>query len=335
MARVKQFLKRKEVAVLGILVLLCILLTILSPVFLTVENILDVLKGNVVVGIMALGMLPVIITAGMDVSVSAIIALCSTVTGKILSTMETNLVVIFIISVAIGVACGLINGLIISKLKIPPIVTTLGTQAIILGAVLLWTNGNWITGMPAWFEDFGFIKLLPFELETGAVGGIGIQIVIWILCCILTWFILRYTLIGRSVYAYGGNVNSALRVGYKPTKTILFTYAFCGFMAGIASVTHTSIVQNVDPGIFQGEEMTVISIVVIGGASIMGGSGSVFGTVVGTILWGVIGNGLILAKVPTFWQQIVMGIIILLAVSIDVINRKAQARKLVRVDVEE
>lgn len=333
--RIKEFFKRKEMAILGLIVLMSIVLTIASSAFFRLDNIIDLLKSNVVTGIMAFGMLPVIISGGMDVSVSASIAAVSVVIGTVMTTMEISPVLVILIALICGVLVGVINGLIISKLKIPPIVTTLGTQAIILGFVLYFTNGTWINGMPDWFRAFGEFKLGAFADGNGGITGIPSQVLIFIAAGLLTWFVLRFTLIGRSIYAVGGNVNSAQRVGYNVDKTTIFIYAFCGLMVGIAALVHTSIVQQVDPNTFTGTEMTVISVVVIGGASIMGGSGSVFGTVLGTILWAVLKNGLIIAKIPTFWQKIVMGIVILVAVSIDIINRRRQERKLVRVDIEE
>lgn len=321
----KNLLKKKELGILLVVLLISVILSFMSDVFLRPDNIIDVAKGNVVLGIMALGMLPVLISGGIDLSVSSTIALCAVVAGKFMVTFGGNLLLVIVVCVIVGGMVGFVNGIIIAKLKIPPIVTTLGTMSIVLGGVLLYTNGDWITNLPAWFKEFGTLKIfgLPSPILFLALAGV------------ITWVILKYTLIGRGIYAVGGSQSSAMRVGYNIDKIQVFIYMFCGMMSGLAAVIHTSIVQQVDPNTFGGMELNVISAVVIGGASTMGGTGTVLGTFLGVILMSILKNGLVLAKVPTFWQKIVMGLIIVFAVSIDVINRKREQSKLVRVDVEE
>ena len=321
----RNLIKKKEFGILLIIVLLSGILTILNPIFIRPDNLLDVAKGNVVLGIMALGMLPVLISGGIDLSVSATIALSAVVCGKIMVSSGSNLAVVLLVGVMLGVLVGAFNGIIIAKLKIPPIVTTLGVMSIVIGGVLLYTNGDWITNLPPWFSSFGTAKPL----------GLPIQIVVLILAGVFTWFVLKFTLIGRGVYAVGGNITSAMRVGYNVERIQIFIYIFCGAMAGLAGVVHTSIVQQVDPNTFTGMELNVIVAVVIGGASTMGGIGTVMGTFLGVALMAILKNGLVLAKVPTFWQKIVMGLIIVFAVSFDVINRKREQQKLERVEVEE
>ncbi len=321
----KSLLKKKEFGIFLVVVLISALLSVISDVFLRPDNLIDVAKGNVVIGIMALGMLPVLISGGIDLSVSSTVALCAVIAGKFMVIFEGNLFLVLLICVAVGAAVGLINGIIISQFKIPPIVATLGTMSIILGGVLLYTNGDWITNLPQWFKEFGSFKL--FELP--------VQIIFLIAAGVVTWITLRYTLFGRGIYAVGGSQSSAMRVGYNISKIQMLLYMFCGAMTGLAAVVHTSIVQQVDPNTFSGMELSVISAVVIGGASTMGGTGTVFGTFLGVALMAILKNGLVLAKVPTFWQKIAMGLIIVFAVSVDVINRKREQNKLVRVDVEE
>lgn len=317
--------KKREFGILLVIFILSVLLTMVNSVFIRPDNLVDVTKGNVVLGIMAFGMLPVIISGGIDLSVSSTIALCAVVIGKIMVRFEGNIVLIIAVSMAVGALVGGINGLIISKLKIPPIVTTLGIMSVELGFVLFYTNGDWITNLPSWFATFG----------TATVLGFPVQIWFLLLSGIVTWFVLKYTLIGRGIYAIGGNMTSAMRVGYNVDNIQIFIYMFAGAMTGLAAVVHTSIVQQVDPNTFSGMELNVIIAVVIGGASTMGGVGTTFGTLLGVALMAILKNGLVLAKVPTFWQKIVMGLIITFAVSFDVINRKREQEKLERVDVEE
>lgn len=321
----RSLVKKKEIGILGVIVLLLVTLTLLNPVFIRPDNLIDVAKGNVVLGIMALGMLPVIISGGIDLSVSSTIALSAVAAGKVMVTAEGNLYLILLVCILSGAFVGLINGIIIAKLQIPPIVTTLGTMSIVLGFVLFYTNGDWITNLPGWFSKFGTSRPLGLPVQVWALAVAGF----------LTGFLLKFTLVGRGIYAVGGSVVSAQRVGYNVDRIRILIYAFCGAMAGLAGMIHTSIVQQVDPNTFTGLELNVIVAVVIGGASTMGGVGSVLGTFLGVTLIAILKNGLVLVKVPTFWQEIVMGLIIVFAVSLDVINRKHEQSKLERVDVEE
>ena len=320
-----KLLKKKEFGIFLVIIILSVLLTMLNRVFIRPDNLIDVAKGNVVLGIMALGMLPVLISGGIDLSVSSTIALSAVIAGKLMVNFSSNLFVVLLVCILVGAAVGFVNGIIIAKLKIPPIVTTLGTMSIVIGCVLFYTNGDWITNLPAWFSTFGNTKIL----------GLPIQVLFLVLAGVITWFMLTYTLTGRGIYAIGGSQSSALRVGYNVERIQIFIYTFCGCMAGLAGVIHTSIVQQVDPNTFTGMELNVIVAVVIGGASTMGGIGTVLGTYLGVALMAILKNGLVLAKVPTFWQKIVMGLIIVFAVSFDVINRKREQQKLERVDVEE
>lgn len=334
--RIKNFTKRKEFSIILIILVLSAGLTIMSDAFLRVDNILDFLRSNSVIGIMALGMLPVLISGGIDLSVSSTIAFSAVVIGKFMLRFPgSNVFLVIVVAIISGGFIGLINGLIITRFKIPPIVATLGTQTILLGAVLLYTGGVWISGLPSWWSAFGTFRIGNFPTYLGGSTGISTQVIVFAVACIVTAFIMKYTLMGRGIYAVGGSQSSAIRVGYNVDKITIFIYVFCGMMTGLAAAAHISIVGQVDPNTYNGYDLDVISTVVLGGASTLGGVGTVFGTVLGVILMAILKNGLILAKVPTYWQKVAMGLVILIAVSIDVIGRKREQEKLVRVDVEE
>lgn len=332
----KKITKQKEFGILLIIIILSAILSFLSDAFLKIDNVLDFMRSYAVLGIMAFGMLPVIISGGIDLSVSSSIALSAVVIGKILTTFPSiNLFIVIFVSMITGGIIGAINGLIITKIKIPPIVVTLGTMTIVLGAVLLYTGGIWITGLPEWWKDFGRLQIGKFQNFYGGTTGISIQVIILIIVGIIVHIMLKYTLIGRGIYACGGSESSAIRVGYNIYQVILYIYIFCGMITGIAAFTHISIVGQVDPNTYNGYELDVVAIVVLGGANTTGGYGTVFGTSLGIIMMAILKNGLILAKVPTYWQKVVVGIIIVIAVSVDVINRKREQAKLVHVDIEE
>lgn len=325
----KQFTKTKEFWILVMLVILSTLISTRSSAFLRADNIIDLLRSNAVLGIAALGMTLVIITGGIDVSVGAVIAAITVIIGKFMVIYGGNIVLTFLVATASGLIIGGVTGVLVGFAKIPAIVVTLGTMSIINGFMLYYTNGTWINDIPTWFIDFGKITLFKIGGQ-----GVPIQIIIFAIMAIFTWGILKYTLIGRFVYAIGSNPVSAARIGINLERTLTFVYAYMGFIAGIAAVTHTSIMRQVDPGAFLGFELQVIAAVVIGGASITGGNGSILGTILGVLFLSVLNNGLILTHIPTFWQKIIIGSIIVLTVSIDMIQRKRIEQSLPKVDVE-
>jgi simple sugar transport system permease protein/ribose transport system permease protein len=322
-------LKSKEISIAAIVLLLCITLTFISPVFLTADNILDVLKGNAVIGILAVGMTLVIITGGIDVSVAAVTSAVCIIIGKLLLIMPDSpisILLLFLIAPLLGVLLGSINGFLVSKIQIPAIVVTLGMMSIINGLVLYITNGQYLnsTNFPKIFISFA-----TFE-----VFGVSIVILLFIAIAILTWYILKYTLIGREVLAIGGNKDSAIRVGINFDKVQIFVFSYMGFLAGVAAIAQTAYTKAVDPNGMLGLELMVIAAVVLGGANIMGGRGTILGTFLGVLLLGIVQNGLILARIDTFWQKVFTGLIILLAVSYDHIQYKRTKDKLAKIEVE-
>jgi ribose/xylose/arabinose/galactoside ABC-type transport system permease subunit len=330
----KQIVTMKELPLLIILVGLAVIIVIANPAFLTIENFLDILKSNLVLAIMAFGMLLVLLTGGIDVSVASMIAAVTVITGNFLVNFSSNIFLAILAAVISGTLMGLVNGLLIAKLKIPPIVATLGTMSVILGLTLYLTNGAWITGIPENFVSFGRIRILPFTNRDGRIIGLPIQVLFLIPVIAGTWFILKKTVIGRGVYAIGGNRESAERMGFKTDSILIFVYAFEGFLVGIAAIVHTSIMRQVDPNAFLGFEMQVIAAVVLGGASVLGGYGSVLGTAIGVTLFSIINNGLILMRIPVFWQKIVVGLIIIGSISIDMLQKQREEKNQIRVDVE-
>lgn len=325
----KSIIKQKEFSIFVIVFLLSVILSFVSPVFLTFENFLDIIEGNVVIGILAVGMTLVIITGDIDVSVAAATTAVAVIIGNLFGFLPNSwisILILFLIAPVIGLIIGIVNGLLVSKIKIPAIVVTLGTLNIINGLVLYLTNGQYLnsTNFPKPFLAFANFELL------------GIPILIYVLTAvaILTWFILKHTLIGRSVLAIGGKSQSAVRVGINYDKVKLFVFAYMGFLAGIAAIAQTAYTKAVDPNGLLGLEMMVIASVVLGGTNIQGGRGSIQGTLLGVLLLAIMQNGMILAHIDTFWQKVVTGAIIVIAVSYDQISYRRQQAKLSKIEVE-
>lgn len=343
MSILKNLIKRKEFTIFAIIIFASIVITIINPTFVTPSNLIYLVKNNLSMWMLSLGMLLVIISGGIDVSIPANITTGTIIAGLILTKTTfhehlpagISLTIIILITCLTCTALGVINGVIIAKIKIPPIITTLAMQSIIFGVIRWKTNGNWITNLPDWFKNFGRTSFLSIPDPAGQNVGIPIQFFFLFLAVVLTWFVLKYTLVGRGVYAVGGNRVSAERVGYRADRITIFIYAYIGFLAGLAAVAHTSIVEQVDPNAFVGIDMMVIAAAVIGGASVLGGTGTVFGTVLGSILVAILNNGLVMTRfIPALWHKAVLGVVIIAALSIDVWQRKRELAKLVRVDVE-
>ena len=319
----------KEVWLVVVLLAVSAVIGVRNSVFLTPENFLDLLKGASVVGICALGMTFVALTGGIDVSVGAIVACVASTIGTFMFRVPgfNNAAVVVVVAVAVGAALGGINGGLIGKVKMPPIVATLATLAIFRGTLFLVTGGSWVNrqDLPAWLKS----------LSLATVAGIPFQVLVFAVLVIICWLVTRFTMFGRSVYAIGGSQTSAKRVGINVDRTLIYVYLFAGALYGVASLVHTTIMVGVDPNSFTGFEFKVIGAVFIGGIAIAGGRGNIFGAVIGVLLVAVISNGMVIARIPSFWQQVVTGLIILFAISFDVMQRRRIESRLVKIDVDE
>lgn len=332
----KKVLSSKEGSVLIILIVVTIIATIFNPTFFTFVNLMDVLKANTVLGICALGMLFIILTGGIDASVCGQLTLVTVLLGELITkTGFQNIFVLYILAVIIGCITGTLNGLMVSCLELPPIIATLGLDSVIMGFIKYYTNGTWLNLFEySKIVDFGMLKFFSYTDAAGSVIGIPVQLLLFVAMLILTWFLLNRTLLGRSIMAMGGNCVSAERIGLKTRRLRTFAYAYAGMMYGFAAITYTCIMKSVDPNAFLGFEMDVIGAVVLGGALLSGGSGSVLGTFLGVLLFAFISNGLTLAHISTYWQNIIVGFIILLAVSFDMIKLHRDERLQTKVDIE-
>ena len=333
--KIKRIMGNKEASVGIILIVVMIIATLFNPTFITFQNIMDVLKANSALGICALGMLLIIITGGIDASVCGQLALITVFTGELsLKTGFDSIIGLYILGIAIGAVTGCLNGLMVSKLELPPIIATLGLNSVVMGFIKYYTNGNWINNLPEKIGAFGLYRFFGPAGETGVSGGIPVQLLLYGAMLFVTWFLLKRTMLGRSIMAMGGNRVSAARIGLKTDRLVTFAYTYAGMMYGFAAITYTCIMKSVDPNAFLGFEMDVIGAVVLGGALLTGGSGTVLGTFLGVMLFSFISNGLTLARISAYWQSIIVGFIILLAVSFDMIKIHREERLQTKVDIE-
>lgn len=304
------------------LLLLCIVLSILTDKFFTVENGLNVLRQVAVNTCIATGMTLIVLTAGIDLSVGSVLALCGALTAGLfkngLEFASADLYVGFTVLGAIlgglllGALLGWFNGFTVTKFNVPPFVATLAMLTIARGFTMLYTKGHPISNLG---KDFAFI---------GAGSFIGIPVPVWIaLVVVLTAvFITQKTKLGRYIYAIGGNEQAAKLSGINIKKVKMNVYAMAGALAALGGIIVTARLDSAQPNAGVSYELDAIAAVVIGGTSLSGGKGSVWGTVMGAIIIGVLNNGLVLLNVSPFWQQVVKGGVILLAVIIDKIGEK-------------
>ena len=302
--------------VLGIviaLLALCLDLAIASPVFLTSSNFLNVFQQISINFVVAVGMTFVIISGGIDLSVGSNIALSGLLMGILMKNYHVPVFVTILSCILFSGVIGLVNGMLISFLSLPPFIATLGTMSIVRGAAYTVTAGQPIYTFPA-----------GFTAVSGRVAGIPLwSTVIMLAVILLGWYILKYTRVGRFTYAVGGNESCAKLSGINLKKVKCFVYIVSGLCCGVAALLLSSRLDSAVPTNADGQEMDAIAAVVIGGTSMSGGEGSMIGTLIGILIIGIIANGLNLLGVAQGPQKMVKGLIIVVAVIIDVIRRRA------------
>lgn len=304
------------------LLILCLVIGLLSDKFLTVTNGWNVARQISVNICISVGMTLVILTAGIDLSVGSILALCGAITAGLLKygveIPFLNLYIGFTIlgaviaGIATGSFLGFFNGLTITRFKVPPFVATLAMLTIARGLTMLWTGGHPISGLG---ESFAYIG-------TGWLFGIPLPVWISAIVVVIAVVVTKKTKIGRYIYAIGGNENAARLSGINIQKVKIIVYSIAGALAAIGGLIVTSRLDSAQPNAGISYELDAIAAVVIGGTSLSGGRGTIMGTVLGAIIIGVLNNGLVLLDVSPFWQQVVKGLVILLAVIVDKANNK-------------
>jgi ribose transport system permease protein len=306
------------------LFVLCLTLTLLTDNFLTVENGWNVMRQISVNICIATGMTLVVLTAGIDLSVGSVLALSGAVAAGLLKNgldfPSANLHVGFTLmgvvlsGLVVGSGLGLLNGWTITKFKVPPFVATLAMLTIARGLTFLWTKGFPISNLGGSFDYIG----------TGWFIGIPLPVWISFIIVFFAMVLTRQTKLGRYIYAIGGNESAARLSGINVSKVKIAVYTIAGGLAAIGGIIITSRLDSAQPNAGMSYELDAIAAVVIGGTSLSGGKGSILGTVLGAIIIGVLNNGLVLLDVSPFWQQVVKGFVILIAVIIDKANSKSE-----------
>jgi len=314
---------RPEAFTAAMIAIVAIVVAIINPDFLQVGTLFDILRSSTVTGIFALGVLVVLAAGGIDVSFTAIAALTMYSITKAVALWwpHAPMPLIFLAGALGGVLLGILNGRLVDWLKAPSLIVTIGTQYLFRGFLLTFVGTVFLMEIPDPMDSFGRAALMRHATEQGALSVLPASVVILVVAAALTWFILNRTLIGRAVYAIGGSLNIAERLGYKLSVVHMFVFGYAGLLAGVAGIVHVSSNRLANPFDLVGTELDVIAAVVLGGARITGGNGTVLGTMLGVILVTLINNVLILMGVPSTLQKVIVGAFILAAGALFSIRR--------------
>jgi len=310
--------------ILVVVVMMVVLAAIKPDVFLSAQNLTNILKQNASLALLALGMYVVIVTAGIDLSVGSIMGL-SMVCLAVASKAGVPWPIVLLIGPAIGLIVGWVNGVGLTVLKLPhPFIMTLGTLNVARGLTYLISNGAPISGLQ---PEVRYIGQAYFGLGLPPPAGIPASLILVAVCAIGLWFFLEKTNMGRHIFAIGGNPHAARVSGINVDQTLVVVYMISGFMAGLSGLLLAGRTDSGFPNAGIGIELDAIAAVIIGGASFFGGRGTVLGVLAGVLIMGILRNGLNINNVSAFWQQILIGLVIIIAVYIDVLRRRAAVRR--------
>lgn len=303
----------QELVVLGAIVALFVIVTMVNPRFVSANNLTTIFAGNAYIAVAAIGMAMVIITGNIDVSVGALIGVLATISGS-LAVAGYPIWFAWLAPVLVGMAVNAVIGVLVAYARIPSIVVTLGALSILRGGLISVTGGTWITDLPP-----------DFLIAQKRLLGLPVPLVAMVVLTLLAFLWMRYSAFGRSLYAIGGNAEAALATGIPIERRIVAVFAIHGAFAGLATILFATQLQVIQSTVPPNLELTVITAAVIGGVSILGGSGTVIGSTLAAILFAAIGSALIFINVSAYWLRAVIGLLILATVLADMLRRRGRA----------
>jgi simple sugar transport system permease protein len=309
-----QFKRSSEAYLTAVILLIIVILGVLTPDFLTLNNWVDLIESYSVTAILAIGLFVVLVTGGIDISFAATASVAQYVAAYCAARLNLPAPVVLLVGATIGTLLGCFNALLIDRLRATAIIITISTMSVYFALLMYFTSGKSIYGLPAWWSD----SMVLFEWATGPDESVRLTlpIVVMVLVAVVTAFIMNRTSLGRQLYAMGGNPEAARRVGVSISSMQWFAYGYLGLLAGIAGLLQAHRVGESVPNAMIGSELNVIAAAVLGGASLMGGIGSVSGVVLGILLLAILRNGLNLLGVSPYFFQIVIGVILLASTGI-------------------
>ena len=297
------------------IVLTCLVVGAINTDFWQLANLFDILRASVVRGLFALGVLVVLASGGLDVSFTALGALVMyTLTLFVVNVApDLGMAPILALAALAGAGLGAVNGMLVNTLKAPALIVTIGTQYAFRGFLLTFIGTALFMNIPAAMDGFGRLTLISVTTERGLAVELPVYFLVLVVAALVTWWMLNFTMIGRAIFAVGGKPDIAARLGYRVGRVRVFAFAFAGLLAGLAGVIHVTANRLANPFDLAGSELPVIAAVVLGGARITGGSGTVQGTLLGVLLITLVSNVLILVGIPSSWQTAILGGFILVA----------------------
>jgi len=326
---IKKLLLRNETALIIAIIVLSLIIGIKSPEFFTLANLFDIFRSSFVQLIFALGVLIVIISGGIDISFPAVGIFAGYTAVVLMQHFEwnpENLLLPIALAIIIGTILGAINSIAIATFGIPTLIATLGTSGIFRGLMLTFIGSSFISDIPIALDKFATADLLKIQPEEGTLARLHILIIPVAILTILVSLLLTRTMFGRSVYALGGGVEATRRLGISVKRTQAKIYILVGGLSGLAGILYVSLQRKANPYDLTGSELDIIAAVVLGGASIMGGYGTVFGTVLGVLLISLIKGNLILLGVSGSWQRAAVGALLLIGITVQALNESKKAK---------
>lgn len=344
MPNFRELVTRNEFLVLMTIIVLIVVISAINPAaFLTLANLFRILRSSIVIGIFAMGVLIVLISGGIDVSFPAIAVFALYATVSIMFNLgvqdallavfpETTayllaFVVALILGALIGMILGAINAFFIAQFNLPTLIVTLGTLNAFRGFLLFFVGTLILREeIPQGMVELSRTNLLSISPPEQRTANLNISILILVAVTVLVWFLLRYTTLGRGIYAIGGDREAAARAGFNIRRIQYFIYIFVGVLAGIGGIVFGSLARQANPFDIVGTELDVIAAVVLGGASVSGGRGTVIGTLLGVLLITLVSSSLVIVGIPSEWQKVVVGVLIIIGVAVPALqNRRAAA----------
>jgi simple sugar transport system permease protein len=329
---IKKLLLRNETVLIFAIIIFSLVIGSKSPEFFTLANLFDILRSSFVQLLFALGVLIVIISGGIDVSFPIVGIFSGYTAVIIMQKLELNpesLFIPIVLAVLIGIALGGFNAIAIAGFGIPTLIATLGTAGIFRGVMLSFIGASFISDIPIGLDKFSTADLVKFESDAGTLVRLHVLVIPVAIVTILVALLLSRTIFGRSVYALGGGTEPTRRLGISVKRTQAKIYMLVGGLSGLAGILYVSLQRKANPYDLAGSELDVIAAVVLGGASIMGGYGTVFGTVLGVLFINMIKNNLVLLGVSSSWQRAAVGVLLVIGITIQAIseNRKNKRQK--------
>ncbi len=326
----KKLFSRHEFIIALIVIGLSLLIGLINPRFFSVANLFAVVRSATIMGIFAMGVLVVLISGGIDVSFTgiAVFAMYTTVDILVKQDYQGGMLLPLLMAAGIGLLLGLFNAFLIGKFKLPTLIVTLGTLSLYRGAVLFFVGSDYYNTaeLPPAMRDYARANIFTLETTSGQTS-LHPAIFILIAAALLVWFVLKYTTLGRSIYAMGGAREAAERAGFNIRFNQFVIYGFVGLVSGIGGMIVAALFRQANPFSIVGTELDVIAAAVLGGASIAGGRGTVIGTLIGVLLITIVNSSLVLLGIPSEWQKVVVGFLILVGTAIPILQLKAAERR--------